>query len=74
MGKISEEEAKLGYLSELKEIDVQHLTALFNYVKSTQVLIPGTTDLIKSLHKNGYHLFALTDNIKEIIIYLKKQV
>lgn len=73
LGKISEEEAKLGYLSELKEIDVQHLTALFNYVKSTQVLIPGTTDLIKSLHRNGYHLFALTDNIKEIIIYLKNK-
>ncbi|STX39650.1 HAD family hydrolase [Legionella feeleii] len=73
LGKISEEEAKLHYLSELKDIDAQHLTALFNYVKSTQVLIPGTTDLIKSLHKNGYNLFALTDNIKEIILYLKNK-
>ncbi|WP_019215298.1 hypothetical protein [Legionella tunisiensis] len=64
MGKISEDEAKLASISDMKDIDAQHLTILFNYVKSTQVLIPGTTAIIKSLHKNGYTLIMLC---KEII-------
>ena len=73
LGKISEKEAKLKYISNLKTFDIHMADRLFNYIKSTQVLIPGTTDLIKILYKNGYILFALTDNIKEVIQYLHKQ-
>lgn len=44
-----------------------------HFIKSTQELIPGTIDIIKSLHEKGYQLFALTDNIKEIVQYLQNR-
>lgn len=73
LGQISEEEAKLKFISRIDLLDVKRADELFNYIKSTQELIPGTTDIIEILHKNGYQLFALTDNVKEIVDHLQNK-
>lgn len=73
LGQLSEKDAKLKFISNSKILDPLNTDRLFDYIKSTQTLIPGTTDIIKSLHKNDYQLFALTDNIHEIIEYLKEK-
>lgn len=73
LGKISEEEAKLKFISKIDSLDSKSADDLFDYIKSTQELIPGTTNIIKILHKNGYHLFALTDNVKEIVDHLQNR-
>jgi putative hydrolase of the HAD superfamily len=44
----------------------------FYYVKSTQLLIYGTLDLIYRVKKAGYQVYALTDNVNEIVNYLKE--
>ena len=73
LGQISEEEAKLKFISKINSLDKKSADTLFDYIKSTQELIPGTTDIIKTLHRNGYRLFALTDNVKEIVDHLQSR-
>ncbi|MGY0613632.1 HAD family hydrolase [Vibrio sp. FJH11] len=70
-GIISESEAKLQYqrLHGLSELDCERL---FYYVKQTQILIYGSVDLIKRVKEAGYRVFALTDNVHEIVTYLKE--
>lgn len=70
-GHLSEQQAKQRYqdtigLSEL-ECD-----KLFYYVKQTQLLIYGSVDLLKRIKQAGYHVYALTDNVHEIVAYLKE--
>ena len=73
LGALSENEAKEHFISNIANLDVQRANSLFYNIKASQHLIPGTTDLIKKLHENGYKLFALTDNIKEIIQFLQNK-
>ena len=73
LGTISENTAKLNFISSIEVFDQSKADTLFDYIKSTQELIPGTTNIIKTLHTNNYLLFALTDNVKEIMIYLQKR-
>ncbi len=47
--------------------------ALLFQITDTQDLIPGTLDLIETLADNGFRLFALTDNVHEIIAYLRQR-
>jgi len=70
-GHLSEQQAKQQYqdtigLSEL-ECD-----KLFYYVKQTQLLIYGSVDLLKRIKGAGYHVYALTDNVHEIVSHLKE--
>lgn len=69
-GNISESEAKLQYqqLHGLSELDCERL---FYYVKRTQILIYGSVDLIKRVKAAGYRVYALTDNVHEIVAYLQ---
>ncbi len=46
---------------------------LLFHITNTQELIPGTQDLIETLSRQGYRLFALTDNVHEIIAYLRQR-
>ncbi|KTD12284.1 HAD family hydrolase [Legionella hackeliae] len=73
LGQIDEMDAKLKFTSKIASFDSENADTLFNFIKSTQELIPGTVDIIKSLHEKGYQLFALTDNIKEIVQYLQNR-
>ncbi len=70
-GIISESEAKLQYqrLLGFSEFDCERL---FYYVKQTQILIYGSVELIRRVKAAGYRVFALTDNVHEIVSYLKE--
>ncbi|MFW8630670.1 HAD family hydrolase [Vibrio natriegens] len=70
-GIISESEAKLQYqqLLGFSELDCERL---FYYVKQTQILIYGSVELIRRVKAAGYCVFALTDNVHEIVSYLKE--
>ena len=69
-GLISENEAKLQHqiLLGLSEVECERL---FYYVKQTQILIYGSVDLVKRVKAAGYRVFALTDNVHEIVNHLK---
>ena len=71
-GFISESNAKAQYQQSLglSELECERL---FYYVKQTQILIYGSVDLIKRVKSAGYNVFALTDNVHEIVAYLKSE-
>lgn len=70
-GHLSEQQAKQRYQDTigLSELECEKL---FYYVKQTQLLIYGSVDLLKRIKQAGYHVYALTDNVHEIVAYLKK--
>lgn len=71
-GLISEKEAKVQYqiCNDLTELDCE---TLFYYIKQTQILVFGTVDLLKRVKAAGYNVYALTDNVHEIVDYLNEQ-
>ncbi len=44
---------------------------LFYYVKQTQILLYGSVELLTRVKQAGYKVYALTDNVTEIVEYLK---
>lgn len=69
-GAISESEAKAQYQRLLGLSDLE-CERLFYYVKETQLLIFGSVELLKRVKSAGYNVYALTDNVHEIVSYLK---
>lgn len=72
LGHIDEQQAKDLYQTSLS-LEAALIDELFHHVKTTQELVPGTVELIKRLSRNGYNLYALTDNIHEIVAYLRQR-
>lgn len=69
-GLISETEAKTQYQQTLG-LSEWECEQLFYYVKQTQRLIVGSIELIQHIKSAGYSVYALTDNVHEIVSYLK---
>lgn len=69
-GFITECEAKSQYQKELGLSELE-CEKLFYYVKQSQILIFGTIELIQRIKAAGYNVYALTDNVHEIVSYLK---
>lgn len=69
-GLISESEAASQYQQSLG-LSALECERLFYYVKQTQLLIYGSVDLIKRIKSAGYRVYALTDNVHEIVSHLK---
>ncbi|MCK6265785.1 HAD family phosphatase [Vibrio sp. ZSDE26] len=69
-GLMTEEEAKAQYHQQ-HQLSVEECERLFYYVKQSLILLYGSVDLIKRLKGAGYRIFALTDNVVEIVEYLK---
>lgn len=69
-GLLTESEAKLRYQQEL-DLSSLECDRLFYYVKQTQILLHGSVDLIERVKRAGYGVYALTDNVAEIVEYLK---
>jgi len=71
-GLATEVEAKSTYRQTLglseKQIDL-----LFHHIRDSQELIDGTVELIIRLRLSNYRVFALTDNVKEIMNYLRER-
>jgi putative hydrolase of the HAD superfamily len=71
-GEITEDEATRSYC-DLLRLDARQMERFFFHVKDSQALIPGTVDLIERASKAGYRLFALSDNVREIVSYLRQR-
>ncbi|MDF5615361.1 HAD family phosphatase [Vibrio parahaemolyticus] len=69
-GLLSESGAKAEYREVLGLTELE-CERLFYYVKQTQILIYGSVELIRRCKSAGYHVFALTDNVHEIVSHLK---
>ncbi|WP_299011153.1 HAD family phosphatase [uncultured Shewanella sp.] len=69
-GLICENDAKAQYRKAL-EFSERECERLFYYIKHSQILIYGTVELIKRCKASGYRVFALTDNVHEIVSHLK---
>ena len=71
-GYFDEEEAKKKYRHALG-FDQGQVDLLFHHIKESQELVDGTVALIKRLHQSGYPLYALTDNVNEIVTHLRNR-
>ncbi|MHA2774058.1 HAD family hydrolase [Vibrio harveyi] len=69
-GLITEAEAKERYQSE-KQLSHNECARFFYYVKQTQLLIFGSVELLTRIKSAGYSVYALTDNVVEIVEHLK---
>jgi len=70
MGKLTQAEAALAYQAEFG-LSKQQAEELFFHVTDHQEPIQGTEALARRLKRSGYRVFALTDNVHEIVAYLK---
>ena len=71
-GRHSESEAKLAYQTQL-QLSVPETDRLFDNVKASLSLLEGTEDMMKELKESGYGIYALTDNVHEIVAFLKNK-
>ncbi|CAG9001476.1 MAG: Alpha-D-glucose 1-phosphate phosphatase YihX [Candidatus Celerinatantimonas neptuna] len=71
-GEYTEQEVK-AQLQHLLDLPKEITESLFYYIRRTLILLFGSTELLKKLIDAGYTTYALTDNVIEIVDYLKKQ-
>lgn len=71
-GFLTEIEAKHRYQLELN-FTPQDCDRLFYYVKQSLIELYGSVDLIKKVKAAGYGVYALTDNVVEIVDFLKTE-
>ncbi|GAK86152.1 HAD superfamily hydrolase [Vibrio ponticus] len=71
-GELSETEVQSALM---KEFGLSALQAekLCYYVKQTQLILFGSVELVKQVKDAGYNVYALSDNVHEIVAYLKQQ-
>ncbi|KXF80772.1 HAD family hydrolase [Enterovibrio coralii] len=69
-GELTEAEAKEQIMA-LSGISAALVDALFYYIKETQILLFGSLKLLNDAKAKGYKVFALTDNVHEIVAQLK---
>lgn len=69
-GLISEHEAQIRFQDELG-FSEESMIQLFYYIKRTQILLFGSIELLTRVKNAGYKVYALTDNVTEIVDYLK---
>ncbi|KKD58657.1 HAD family hydrolase [Grimontia sp. AD028] len=70
-GLMTEEEAKKRYQSEMG-FSPDTTNKLFYYVKQSLIPLYGSYELIRRVKQAGYGLYALTDNVHEIVAFLKE--
>ncbi|TVU88654.1 HAD family hydrolase [Vreelandella titanicae] len=69
-GFLTESEAKSQFQDNLNLSELE-CERLFYYIKQTQLLLFGSVDLLKRVKAAGYGVYALTDNVTEIVEYLQ---
>lgn len=70
LGKLTEAELIHIYHQELR-IDSDRLRQLMQAVKESLLPVDHSLELLNNLYQSGYSLFSLTDNVHEIMAYLK---
>lgn len=71
-GELTEEEVKRAFARELG-VDHDTLDRLFFHIKDSQDLRDDTIALMHVLKRQDFRLFALTDNVHEIVRYLQER-
>lgn len=71
-GEFTEEDVKKQYQIELG-LSEDELDTLFFYVKESLIPIYGSLALLRTLKSQGYKVYALTDNVHEIVTFLKQR-
>ncbi len=70
LGKITAEEAVQFYKKELPSHSKQ-LSTLFDVIEESLTPLMGSFELLERVHKTGRNLYSITDNINEIMVYLR---
>lgn len=70
-GLMTEEEAQKRYQSEMG-FSPDTTNKLFYYVKQSLIPLYGSHELIQRVKQAGYGVYALTDNVHEIVAFLKE--
>jgi putative hydrolase of the HAD superfamily len=71
LGKFSEAEA-INIYQQKFGIEQTKLQRLMQTVKHSLTPLPGSFELFDDLHRAGYQLYLLTDNVHEIVAHLKQ--
>jgi putative hydrolase of the HAD superfamily len=71
-GHFTEAEAQILFVHELG-MSPSQVSAVLHHVKDTQIAVPGTLEILRRLHRAGYPLYGLTNNVHEIVAYLRKR-
>ncbi|MDQ8726599.1 HAD family phosphatase [Bradyrhizobium sp. LHD-71] len=72
LGELTQAEAELAYQTELG-LTPEDTRKLFFHVMDHQEMIDGTLAIAHRLKDAGYRVFALTDNVHEIVAHLKSR-
>jgi putative hydrolase of the HAD superfamily len=71
-GELTQAEAELAYQAE-HGLTQEQAAALLFHAMDHQELVDGTEAIARRLQAAGYPLFALTDNVREIVAHLKSR-
>ncbi|MCG3866141.1 MULTISPECIES: HAD family phosphatase [unclassified Photobacterium] len=69
-GLLTEQETKLQF-QELHGLSELETDRLFYYIKQSQILLFDSVSLLKRAKSAGYKVYALTDNVNEIVAHLQ---
>jgi putative hydrolase of the HAD superfamily len=71
-GELTQREAEQAYQAQFG-LSAEQTRTLFFHITDHQELIDGTEEIARRLRKAGYRVFALTDNVLEIVAHLKSR-
>jgi putative hydrolase of the HAD superfamily len=71
-GELTQREAEQAYQTHFG-LSAEQTRALFFHITDHQELIDGTEEIARRLRKAGYRVFALTDNVLEIVAHLQSR-
>jgi putative hydrolase of the HAD superfamily len=71
-GELTQREAEQAYQAQFG-LSAEQTTMLFFHIMDHQELIDGTEEIAHRLRKAGYRVFALTDNVLEIVAHLQSR-
>jgi len=69
-GELTQQEAERAYQAQFG-LSAEETKSLFFHIMDHLEAIDGTEEIANRLRKAGYRVFALTDNVREIVAYLK---
>ncbi|MFM2481730.1 HAD family hydrolase [Celerinatantimonas sp. YJH-8] len=72
LGETTEEEVKQLY-QERSHLKAEDAERLFYYVRESLIPLYGSKALLQQIKDAGYGVYALTDNVHEIVAYLKNK-
>lgn len=72
LGKLTEQEANIIY-STVTGLKLSELTLLMQSIKESLNPVEGSFELLNRLYQANVKLYALTDNVKEIMVYLRER-